>query len=156
MKFIDENYKPIVSLKDHSSRLVWIFDSDKSDFYLKQYVAIYHLSTPTYHIKIAGVEVHIPANYNILVGDYDVGLDTISPNEIIGRGFDALTFSPKLISQSTSLSKIEIVGYTEEEHFLIPFTKNPTPIFISDRLSILVGSQEYYNKIKDLTFDEIL
>lgn len=156
MLFLDENYDQITSLKDHPSRLMWVFDVDKSDFFIRQYQVWYSLSTPTYHMRIAGVEIHIPANYNILIGDYDAGLDIITPNEIIGRNFDALSFHPKLISQSGSLTPIEVVGYTEEEHFLIPFTKNPTPIFISDKIAILVGNTDFYNKIKNLTFDEII
>jgi len=156
MHFLNEEYKPIQDIVAADEKLFWIYDVDKKDFFLRKYHTWYNLRSETYLLEVRGGVFRIPANFFIVIGDYDGGLDTIPPHEIVGRDFDVMTFSTNLTEESWSLDRVRVVGYEEESEFQIPFTKHPLPIVIDSNKAILVSQHDIFNKIKRLDFADII
>ena len=114
------------------------------------------MRTETYLLEVNGAVFRMPANFFLIIGDYDGGLDTIPPYEIIGRDFDVMTFSQELTEDSWSLDRVKVVGYEEDCEFQIPFTKHPLPIAIDAHRAILVSQHDVFNKLKRLDFGDII
>ena len=157
MKLINESYGEIESLEDNTiTNLFWHYDISKKDFFIMTCKVWYNITSDVYLIKIGNHTIRVPYNYYILIGDYDGGLDCITPEEIVGRDFQAFTFSNTLEDESWTLDEIKIVGYEEDVTFVSPFIKGLYPILISDNRAIMISSTDMYQKIKDFTFSDIL
>ena len=157
MKLIDENYNEITTMSDtRVANLFWHYDIEHKDFFIRTCPVWYNITSDAYKVKIGKDIISIPYNYYILIGDFDGGLDCISPDEIIGREFQAFTFANNLEDESWILEDIKIVGYEEDVVFVTPFVKGFFPILTSDKRAILVSSTDMYMKIKDMTFSDIL
>jgi len=156
MKFIDNNYKEIYLSDITNDTLYWTYNINEKDFFLKSSKDWYELKSDAYILNIGGAIINIPANFYIIIGDYDGGLDTITPVEIVGREFEAFSFSSNLEVDSWQLEPIHVVGYKESVEFIIPEFKTPIPILTSAKRAILVSEKEVWNKIKHITFSDII
>jgi len=156
MRLINEVYKPIDDLTNSYSHLFWLYLPDRVDFFLRRYDTWYNLHTETYILRIDGHDIRVPANFFMVIGDYDAGLDTITPDDICGREFEVLTFNLDMEPDSWLLKKVTVVGHEDESLFQLPFTKNAYPVAYSDERAILISSVEIYGKIKNLTFSDII
>jgi hypothetical protein len=160
MKLINEKYKSIIN-EDYVDKneipMFWVYDPDKADFFIKTCLLWQNIKTDTYKIKIGKDVISIPYNYHIIIGDYDGGLDCISPEEIVGRKFQAFTFSNDIDENSWILDDLRIVGVEQDIDFLVPFVKGIFPILLSDKRAILVSSiGDCYNKIKNISVADLI
>jgi len=158
MKFLNEMHEPIADIKGSASKLFWVYEPEEGrrDFFLKRYHTWYCLKGETYLVEIDKHVVPVPANFFMVIGDYDGGFDVVTPSEIVGREFEVLTFHPSLEEDSWGLRPVRIVGYEEEHETLIPFTKKPLPVSVSQDLAIMVSQTDIYYKIKNLDFGDIV
>lgn len=156
MKLLNQNYQILEPRQITENTAFWTFNLTKKDFFLKTTTKWYDFRTDAYHLEIAGNTIKVPNNYYILIGDYDVGLDTIKPEEIVGREFEAFVFNNDFEENSWTLESIKIVGYEENTSFIIPNVRFPIPIAISPRKCIIVSQKEMYNRIKYMTFPDIV
>ena len=154
MKLIDEKYQAVE--KYTTDQLFWIYDFKQHDFFLKTCLLWHNIKSDAYIIEIGKGVLSIPFNYFMMIGDYDGGLDFISPDEIVGREFEAFTFSKDFSEASWELTKLKIIGYEENQNFVLPFIKYPFPVSINDTKAILVSNNDLYNKIKETSFGDIL
>lgn len=152
MKYIGSDFKNLDSI----DKSFWIYNIDKRDFFLIETDNWYEFKTDSYLVSIGMSIMHIPINYYIIIGDYDGGLDTITPAEIVGREFEAFVFNNDFENDSWVLEPIKIIGYEENSNFIIPETKFPYPVLISDKKAVLISEKEVYNKLKHLMFIDIV
>jgi hypothetical protein len=155
MILLDEKYKGITSYKDHHAQLFWTYDFSKDDsktldFFLKSCLLWQNVISDAYQLKIGEDTVWMPFNYYFLLGDFDSGLDCISPQEIMNRPFQAVTFADNLEESTMILKDINIVGYEENRTFVIPYERGIFPVLVGKRV-ILISGKDFYNKIKDTT-----
>ena len=156
MQFLNENYTPIPDIISNDEKLFWLYDLTKRDFFLRHYFSWHVLKSETYLLEIDHHVVRLPASFFMVIGDYDGGLDLVKPEEIVGRSFDVLTFKPDFTEDSWLLEPVRVIGYEDEHEFQIPFTNHPLPILISDTKAILVSANDVYNKIKNMSFADII
>lgn len=158
MKLINQYYEAITEeqVLNEKETMFWEYNINETDFFLKSSLKWYNLKTDVYVLKILEELIYVPANYYIIIGDYDKGLDTIKPLEIVGREFSVLTFSAQLKSNSWELHDLEPVGYEEDYNFVLPDVKAPFPIIVTEKKAILISEKDVYNRLKYLTFSDIL
>lgn len=156
MKLLDHNYEPFENEKGDINKMFWLYDTKQLDFMLRDCNVWFNVKSDCYIININGQNIYVPESYNIVIGDVDVGVDTISPTEIVGRDFDALTFTNKLDAGSWSLDPIKVVGFEENVDIIFPYTKLPVPVFTSEDRVMLISSDDCYSKIKDLEFSDFI
>ena len=166
MILINEKYKGIKKFNDdHHAQLFWSYDFVKSDdprevkhldFFLKTCLLWQNITSDAYKLKIGDSFVWMPYNYHLLLGDFDSGLDCISPEEILNRPFQAITFPNTLDEHNIILKDIKVVGYESEKNFVVPFEKGIFPILAGKDRAVLVSSKDFYNKIKNTTLSGLL
>lgn len=154
MKLIDEKYQSVT--KYTTEQLFWIYDFKQHDFFLKNCLLWHNIRSDAYIIEIGRGILTIPFNYFMMIGDYDGGLDFISPEEVVGREFQAFTFSMNFSESSWDLTRLKIVGYEEDQNFVLPFIKYPFPVSIGNNSAVLVSNSDLYNKLKETSFNDIL
>lgn len=158
MYLIDQDYLPIKEVNNSDNEvLYWSFDpdSDQPDFYLNTVNIWFAYTTEAYNIRWSGGEFTVPANYYITIGDIEGGLDTVKPEEVVGRDFDLFMFNRDLEPGSWTLEPFVITGYVEKFQFIFPHTNNPVPIIANDKKCMLVSGSDCYKKIRDLNFLDI-
>ena len=157
MNLLNKNYKPTnsenIRIKGDE---FWYFDIESKDFFLKTTLDWFDLKTDAYVIEVSGKRISIPTNYYMIIGDYDGGLDSIAPFEIIGRQFDLFIYNTTLEANSWSFEPLKIVGYEKNVNFTLPNIKHLISISISDTKAIFVSEKDMYNKIKTLSFTDII
>lgn len=156
MYLIDENYTKIETFDDTKSKLFWTFDTEVSDFFLKSCLLWQNVTSDAYTISVGKGVVTLPYNYYIVIADYDSGFDCITPEEIMGRDFDAYTFSNDMAEGTNLLEPIGVTGYDEDVVFVLPFVKSIFPVMISDSRAMFIINKDSYNKFKDLSISEVL
>jgi hypothetical protein len=167
MILINERYKGIrkFNTDEHRAQLFWSYDfikdgdpkdSKNLDFFLRQCLLWQNITSDAYKIRIGDASVWLPFNYHLLLGDFDSGLDCISPQEILNRPFQAITFSNTLDESTIILKDIKVIGYEEERTFIVPFEKGIFPILAGNDRAVLVSSKDFYNKIKNTTLSGLL
>ena len=156
MHLIDESYKKIETFDNTKAKLFWTFDTEVSDFFLKSCLLWQNVTSDAYTISVGKGSVSLPYNYYIVIGDYDSGFDCITPEEIMGREFDAYTFSSEMNEGSNMLEPIHVTGYEEDVVFVLPFVKSVFPIMISEDRAMFIINKDSYNKFKDLSISEVL
>lgn len=155
MWLINENYKKVDDTLSNEHKYFWIYDCEQRDFFLQTSIMWFSLKTDCYILSVGGKEVIVPFNFPIMIGDYDAGLDTIKAEEIVGRPFDVVVLDNTLDHTSLELLPVEVIGYKQSVDFLLPQSKHPFPVLISDSRAILIGQQDYYQKIKNAFVGEI-
>ena len=152
---IDENYNKIDNLNDVlqlDQINFWTFNVDKKDFFLLNSNNWLNIRSESYKISISGNESYIPADYFVIIGDYDKGLDLISPKELVGREFEAVCFDS--ILGRVKLSNFNITGYNESVRFSFPvFGNNLLPVKIGNKI-ILLSNKNIYTRLKKLTLSD--
>ena len=156
MHLLDENYKRIETFDNNKAKLFWTFDVDACDFFLKSCLLWQNVTSDAYTLSVGKGSITIPYNYYLVIGDYDSGFDCITPEEIMGRSFEAYTFANNLAEGTHELEHIEITGYNEDVNFVLPFVKSIFPVVVSDKRSMFVINKDSYNKFKELSISEIL
>lgn len=157
MYLLDENHNSIKNLDSYiENQYFWIYNFKDTDFYLKNCTLWQNLKSDAYTLQIGKESITLPFNYYIMIGDYDIGLDFITPEEIVGREFDAFVFSNTFDPQSWELVSMKITGYEHDMSFRVPYVKQPFPVALGERTSILVSNSDMYNKIKDLGFTNVV
>lgn len=158
MLLLDENYEGFNSIEegeDITKKHFWLYDLSKHDFFLTTSLIWYNLKSEAYELTIGRHKVMVPANYYILIGDYDVGFDVISPEEVVGRTFQAFTMNSKLSYTTSNFQDFDITGYTEDEKFIFPLTNALVPVKVGSSI-ILLSSKNVYTKIKNLCFSDFM
>ena len=159
MILLNEKYEQIKDIKE--SQLFWIYDVDETDikerdFYLKSVTLWQNVISDAYELTIGDGKTWIPFNYHILIGDYDSGLDCLTPDEILGRSFQAVSFSNELDETTSGLTDMKVTGYKKDMVFSVPYIKAVYPISIGGNKVILVSPKDFYNKIKGATIGSLL
>jgi len=142
MHLLDENYERIETFDNNKAKLFWTFDIDSCDFFLKSCLLWQSITSDAYVLSVGNGSVMIPYNYYIVIGDYDSGFDCITPEEIMGREFDAYTFSNDLNEGSHMLEPINVTDYVEDAVFVLPFVKSVFPTTISDKRSMFIINKD--------------
>jgi len=156
MHLLDENYKRIETFDNNKAKLFWTFDMDACDFFLKSCLLWQNITSDAYTLSVGKGSVTIPYNYYIVIGDYDSGFDCITPEEIMGRDFDAYTFSNELTEGSHMLEPIHVTKYEEDVNFVLPFVKSVFPVVISDKRAMFIVNKDSYNRFKDISISDIV
>lgn len=160
MYLLNERYEPITAIDQNTLNVgehyYWEYDFNMSDFYLTTSLAWYNLKQPTYQLKIGNALLELPEDFFFLIGDVGVGLDSLKPEEMVGRGFDAFVFDRKIKTNSWSLQEVNVIGYKEESELVFPRTKNPVVVGVGDRYAMLVSEINMYTKIKNKGFNDIV
>lgn len=162
MILLNEEYKGIKNITDgNTSQLFWVYDTDETDvkerdFYLNNVTLWQNVISDAYQLSIGDGTTWLPFNYHILIGDYDSGLDCLTPDEILGRHFQAISFSNELDESTSSLLDIKVCGYEKDKVFAVPYTKAVYPILISNDKVILVSPKDFYNKIKNTSIGSLI
>ena len=154
MYLIDESYNPIEELTD--KQYFWYYNIKENDYFLGTEKNWHSIETGAYILEIDKTEIWMPESYNIMIADFEVGLDTINPCEIINREFDAVTISNDIAESSLMLESIKIIGYEAKCDVLYPSTNKPVIIALNETKNIIVSSSDFYNKIKKLSIGEII
>lgn len=154
MKFINEYNKPIDDIM--KSNHYWTYNIEDKDFYLNTPVFYNDLNTDAYVIEIGNNKVTIPSNFFVVIADFDGRLDNITPDEIIGREFQAFIFNTLLDYDSWRLEDMNVIDYIEDYEFVLPNISTPFPVAISDEHAIMLSERDIYSKLKKMTFSDIL
>jgi hypothetical protein len=156
MKLLDVNYKPFENTAGDINQMFWLYDTTQRDFMLKDCNVWFNVKTDAYRMMIGNHEIIIPETYNIIIGDIEVGIDIITPAEIVGREFDAMIINNEFLPDSWSLEPIVITGFESNVDIIFPYTKFPVPISLSDKKVIMIASDDCYSKIKELDFADFV
>lgn len=156
MYVIDQEYNPIKNIPQAGDdRYFWIYDAEQRDFFLHRSYAWFSLRCDAYVLQIGKDHVNIPTGYHIVIGDIDGGLDSVTPDEIVGRDFDVLTFSRTLDEGSWELKPITVTGYVKNHTFVYPNMNSPFPVVVGERHAMLLSSTDLYKKVGNLGFADI-
>lgn len=156
MKLLDVNYEPFENIDGDINQMFWVYDTNLKDFMLRDCNVWFNVKSDVYILDIEGNKIAVPETYSIIIGDVEVGIDVITPAEIVGREFDVMTINSNLEAGSWSLSHMKVVGFESNADIIFPYTKLPVPVVISDSKVIMVSSDDCYNKIKKLDFADFV
>jgi hypothetical protein len=155
--YIHDNYELISDVTNESEgQRIWVYDIDERDFFFREVNNWFDLKADAYVLQIEDATFYVPLSYYILIGDYDVGLDVITPAEIVGRKFEAFVFNKNLEPDSWALDDIRVVGYDNNHSFILPDIKGLVPVAISNKKAIMICEKDVYNKLKNLSFADII
>lgn len=157
MNLLNKNYN-LESSEDirHKNEGFWYFDIDKKDFFLRPAQNWFDLKSDAYTIKIWDHTIKIPTNYYLIIGDYDAGLDAITPYEVVGRQFEVFMYKTSLEADSWTFEPFKIVGYEKNYNFTLPDIKHLISVGVSDTKAIFISEKDQYNKLKNLSFSDII
>ena len=155
MNLINEKYEKIENM---GSKYYFYYDFKEQDFFISKEIAWYELCTDVYTLKIGNNTVDVPFNYNIVIGDFDGGLDIIKPTEILGRDFEAFVFNRTLEEGSWRLEEMKVVGMKEDVKLIYPInTKGGAyPICLGENKSIIISHVDVYTHLKRMDFSDII
>lgn len=156
MKLLDVNYEPFENVEGDIEQMFWVYDTKQKDFMLRDCNVWFNVKTDAYLMRIGNHELLIPETYNIIIGDVEVGIDVITPAEIVGRDFDVMVINNELEAESWSLEPISVIGFESNADVIFPYTKLPVPVSISDNKVIMISSDDCYSKIKNLDFADFV
>lgn len=161
MKVIDEQ-NDITEIVDITapvrSEFFWVLDLSIMDYTLAPLAVLEEVSCPTFEVEVGGVEVSLPASWNMLIYDSETGdVDLIPLCEMTGRSFTALGFGPnRALAKPLS---VRIMDYR-------PYAKNVGPSLnkhqmlcypINDDTWFTVSAADVYSKyLKNISLGDIL
>jgi hypothetical protein len=100
-------------------------DPKNPDFFFMPLIFLESFSSPAIVLKINGVEVTMPIDWNIAVGDSESGndLEVLPLTSVNNRGFEAFLFNP-LSSYQCAFGSIEVVNFYNDVKWYFPKVKN--------------------------------
>lgn len=157
MNLINENYKPLIDTDENIvNNHFWYYSNEEKDFFLTEVMVWQNVSGGAYIAEIGNREIIIPENYHVIIGDIDSGLDAIKMAEVIGRTFEVMTFNIDMEENSWLLEEMTIKGYVEEHEFMFPFLNKMIPVCLGNKRAILVSSNDFYSKLKRMSFGDVV
>lgn len=158
MYLIDDDYKEIKNIASSTlDQYFWYYDIKKKDFFLDKNCEWHNIKTDYYELLVDDKHtIMIPNNYFFLIGDMEMGIDAIQPDQMVGRFFEAYTFKKNMEAQSWKLSEITVVGYHEDEKILYPDIKNPVVVSLGEHRNMLVSNVDFYNRMKTFGLQDIV
>lgn len=153
MIIIDAEYNGIN--EPDSDTYFFYYCPERTDFFVTASNFWQSMTCNAYVVEFDGQRTYIPEHYNILIGDYDNGLDTIKMIETSGRDFDVFSFTHELDEHRWPLIPLKVVGYEEDVEFEIPAVSKPFPIQVSENRCIIVSRTDLYSDVKNKGFGDI-
>ena len=152
MNLINEHYEPLVITSDAglASRHIFYYSTEQKDFFCSSMFVWSAIRNSGYIVEIEGKTAIVPEHFFVVVGDYEVGLDSIQFAEIMGREFDVYTMNKAMDGDSALLRPMKIVGYVKSHVFYYPLFDYMFPIAVGD-LAIVVSTKDMYNRLKRMT-----
>ena len=127
---------------------------NEGDFFLSNTTKWINMKSEAFKISINGRECFIPADYFIIIGDFDLGIDLVSPKELVGREFEAISYDNVL--NGFKLSEFSICGYDEEVRFSFPVIGNHIlPVRVGKNI-ILLANKNIYTRLKKLSLSDFM
>ena len=112
---------------DEDARFSVLDNSDTSnpDFFFMPLIFLESFNSPAIVMEIGGMEIQMPLDWSILVGDRDSGLDpeVLPLTSINERGFDALCINP-ISGYQCEYLPVEITNIYQDVRWYFPKMKN--------------------------------
>lgn len=160
MLLMNDNFGGFNSISDNDNYrhwVYWTYNIPEKDFMMSRSKNWQNLMSEGYRVSIGNNVISMPYNYHILIADEDGSVDIISPAEILGRHYTALTLDTIFDKNSFRLKPIEVVGYFDVENFIWPkLTSDFLTVKISRDRVILVADRNIYNRVKKMNVNDFL
>jgi len=149
MQLIGEDYTALPNSDEATECHHWEYNIKERDFFLCETSSWHRITGTAYHIGIGKDTLIVPANYHVMIADVYGDLDWIKVDEIVGRTFDAFLMTNTLEENAWQIETMEVIDCVEDFIMVYPQTKNPVPVSVGTRFSILVSPADLYNKMSD-------
>lgn len=132
----------------------WIteYSHEKNDYFLNYRIMWNEISGEVYRYKIGSVEIDIPADIYVMIGDVYGSLDWVSSEEMINRSVDLVVLDPEF--KTWTLKTPEFIGVVDKTVYW-PRTKNIIPL-VADNNVLILSEKDVYSKTQDMNILDLL
>lgn len=152
MYYINQNENPVSSLSaDTIEDRIFIFDTEKEDYFLQMCFAWDKVTTVFYKIQLGEAIYNIPSGTFLLCGCDGGSQDWIDVEELVGRPIEVILINSNYRSWDFVQPK-----FLDMYHgcCYMPMTKSPIPVTdATGSKNIIISSVDQYRKLKDKDYD---
>lgn len=138
---LDSIYTPL------TSDYLYVLDLNLMDFTLAPLTILEEIVAPTVEVQVLGFKFRLPANWNMLVVDYETMiLDTVEIAELAGKEFSTLLYGPNTGRYDTAV--VYVTDYSPNEKNVGPSLPKHQMLChpVTPELWVNVAPSDTYNK----------